>query len=131
MTVCLGVGFGLSPVLHCYVHVAVREPVHVTTTPVTPIAHVPFIRATHACAECMPHSRTLPCLCFACSCGACWANTAASALESAYLISQGLTTQRSPEFILSEQQLYDCADRRYYGGGCDGGGSEMAFNCES
>ncbi len=61
------------------------------------------------------------------TCGACWAATAAGALESAYLIGQGLTTSQVPGFSLSEQQLYDCADGRYGNSGCSGGGADGAL----
>jgi hypothetical protein len=57
-------------------------------------------------------------------CGSCWAFAATSALESAYLISQGNDVASSPTDF-SEQQMVSCA-RGY---GCDGGWSDVVSWC--
>ena len=56
-------------------------------------------------------------------CGACWAITAAGALEAAYF------RQTKDLLQLSTQQLLDCVNRRTGGNlGCDGGFIDHAFD---
>jgi hypothetical protein len=60
-------------------------------------------------------------------CANSWAISAAAAVEAAYFISKNTTSRKLAGFVLSDQQLIDCATANFNGYGCKGGSASSAL----